>query len=167
MFESPRETQFSKGKSSTMTLPPISQSADKSTICTRLGINDRVHKLLLKEAEAARDALSRNPYSLTEQSRTDPSVAEPYRWDEISETAKHSHVLMVVRSASDETRKCYELGRYQTQVNEENWVARWYLWHSFRYRDNRPRDRVPNTGSAPRGGGTQLYYDPARDYYRR
>ncbi|CAN9132475.1 unnamed protein product [Alternaria sp. RS040] len=25
------------------------------------------------------------------------------------------------------------MGRYWTQVNEENWVARWYLWHSFRY----------------------------------
>jgi len=41
---------------------------------------------------------------------------------------------MVVRNASDETRKCYDMGRYQTMVNEENWVARWYLWHSFRYR---------------------------------
>lgn len=26
------------------------------------------------------------------------------------------------------------MGRYMTNVNEENWVARWYLWHSFRYR---------------------------------
>ncbi|CAN9084252.1 unnamed protein product [Alternaria alternata] len=58
------------------------------------------------------------------------------------------------------------MGRYWTQVNEENWVARWYLWHSFRYRDNRPRERAAPGGVGSNNGGTQLYYDPARDYYR-
>lgn len=61
-------------------------------------------------------------------------MAEPYRWDEISETAKHSYVLMVVRDACAETRPYYYMGYYRTAVAEENWVARWYLWHSFRYR---------------------------------
>lgn len=133
-------------------MPPLPQSADKSAICARLGLSDRIHKLLLvriqirperkllihlsaqKEAEIARDALSSNPYNLTDQSKTDPSVCEPYRWDEISETAKHSCVLMVVRDACPETRPYYYMGCYRTAVNEENWVARWYLWHSFRYR---------------------------------
>ncbi|EMD93569.1 hypothetical protein COCC4DRAFT_132538 [Bipolaris maydis ATCC 48331] len=117
-----------------MSMPPLPQSADKSAICARLGLSDRIHKLLLKEAEIARDALSCNPYNLTDQSKTDPSVCEPYLWDEISETAKHSCVLMVVRDACPETRPYYYMGCYRTAVNEENWVARWYLWHSFRYR---------------------------------
>ncbi|KAL6158608.1 hypothetical protein ACJQWK_03832 [Exserohilum turcicum] len=117
-----------------MSMPPLPQSADKSAICARLGLTDQIHKLLLKEAELARDALSSNPYNLTEQSKADPSVAEPYRWDEISETAKHSYVLMVVRDACAETRPYYYMGYYRTAVAEENWVARWYLWHSFRYR---------------------------------
>jgi hypothetical protein len=30
-----------------MSLPPLPQSADKSAICARLGLSDRVHKLLL------------------------------------------------------------------------------------------------------------------------
>lgn len=149
-----------------MSTQPLPQSADKSAICTRLGLTDRIHKLLLKEAEAARDALSSSPYSLTDQSKADPSVSEPYRWDEISETAKHSHVLMVVRNASAETRPYYYMGRYKTSVNEENWVARWYLWHSFRYRDNRPRERHANGSIAKGGRGTQPYYDPARDNFR-
>jgi len=93
-------------------------------------------------------------------------VAEPYRWDEISETAKHSEILKIVRDACAETRPYYDMGRYWTQVNEENWVARWYLWHSFRYRDNRPRERAAPGGVGSNNGGTQLYYDPARDYYR-
>ncbi|EMD68239.1 hypothetical protein COCSADRAFT_33187 [Bipolaris sorokiniana ND90Pr] len=150
-----------------MSMPPLPQSADKSAICARLGLSDRIHKLLLKEAEIARDALSSNPYNLTDQSKTDPSVCEPYRWDEISETAKHSCVLTVVRDACPETRPYYYMGCYRTAVNEENWVARWYLWHSFRYRDNRPRDRNANNNSSSSRGGTHLYYDPARDHFRR
>lgn len=58
----------------------------------------------------------------------------PYKWDEISETAKHFEILTVVNNAGPHTRPYYNLGRYVTNVNEENWVARWYLWHSFRYR---------------------------------
>ena len=58
----------------------------------------------------------------------------PYKWDEISETAKHWEILTVVNNAGPHTRPYYNLGRYMTNVNEENWVARWYLWHSFRYR---------------------------------
>lgn len=30
-----------------MTLPPLPQSADKSAICARLGLNEHTHKLLL------------------------------------------------------------------------------------------------------------------------
>jgi len=144
----------------TMTLPPLSQSASKSELCNRLKLSESTHRLLLAEAVAARNALSSNRYNLTEQSRADPSVAEPYRWDELSETSKHLHILMIVRDACAETRPYYDIGRYMLHVNEENWVARWYLWHSFRYRDNRPRERVPNNN------GNQPYYDPARDYYR-
>ncbi|KAG9187395.1 hypothetical protein G6011_05266 [Alternaria panax] len=149
-----------------MTLPPLPQSADKSAICTRLGLNDHTHKLLLNEAVAARNALSSNYYSLTEQSKNDSSVSEPYRWDEISETAKHAQVLALVRNASVETKPYYDAGRCWIHVNEENWVARWYLWHSFRYRDNRPRERATANATSSNNGGTNQYYDPARDYYR-
>jgi hypothetical protein len=58
----------------------------------------------------------------------------PYKWDEISETAKHREILTLANTAGPDTRYYYDLGRYTTSVNEENWVARWYLWHSFRYR---------------------------------
>lgn len=86
------------------------------------------------EAQGARDRLSRDAQNLTDQSRTDSSVTAPYKWDEISETAKHAGILTLVNHAGPQTRPYYEMGRYMTNVNEENWVARWYLWHSFRYR---------------------------------
>ena len=78
--------------------------------------------------------MSRDENNLTDQSRADPTVTAPYKWDEISETAKHAEILTLVAHAGLHTRPYYEMGRYMTNVNEENWVARWYLWHSFRYR---------------------------------
>ncbi|KAH9864241.1 hypothetical protein J1614_010175 [Plenodomus biglobosus] len=147
-----------------MSKGPLPQSADKSVLMSRLGLNDRTHRLLLDDAECARDIMSAQPHNLTQQSRANPNVVPPYKWDELSETAKHNQILLIVAKANSQTRPYYQEGRYMTNVAEENWVARWYLWHAFRYRDNRvPRSRpaAPNAGSP--GGG---YYDPARGHYR-
>ncbi|KAF2853141.1 hypothetical protein T440DRAFT_487611 [Plenodomus tracheiphilus IPT5] len=117
-----------------MSKGPLPQSADKSVLMSRLGLNDRTHRLLLDEAEHARDAMSAQPHNLTDQSRANPNVVPPYKWDEISETAKHNYILATVANATAQTRPYYQEGCYRTNVNEENWVARWYLWHAFRYR---------------------------------
>ncbi|KZM28529.1 hypothetical protein ST47_g335 [Ascochyta rabiei] len=155
---------------SSIALGPLPQSADKQLLFSRLGLNEQVHKMLLVngpvelgryhadivivqgEAQAARDRLSRNQINLTDQSRADPLVTAPYKWDEISETAKHYEILTVVNNAGPQTRPYYGMGRYTTNVSEESWVARWYLWHSFRYRDN--RDHRPRTGAS---SGNQAY----------
>jgi hypothetical protein len=94
------------------------------------------------EAIKARDRLSKDPGSLTPRSRVDAQVQPDYKWDQLSETAKHQAVLNIASNASPSTRPYFDRGRYYTNVCEENWVARWFLWHSFRYRDNRPGDRV-------------------------
>ncbi|KAF2874564.1 hypothetical protein BDV95DRAFT_604731 [Massariosphaeria phaeospora] len=147
---------------------PLPQSADKALLFSRLGLTEHIHKLLLQQASAARDRLSWDPDNLTSQSRTEPGVTAPYRWDQLSETAKHREILSTVHKADDLTQPYYELGQYQTQVNQENWVARWYLWHSFRHRDNRnSRARQTATSGRPEhGGDSGRYYDPVYSEYR-
>lgn len=111
--------------------------------------------------------MSVHRHNLTDQSRADPAVIPPYKWDEISETAKHNQILSIVAGAQPQTRPYYQVGRYMTKVAEENWVARWYLWHAFRYRcvaSNRlqmsvlivfDRDnRVPKSRPAAANAGT-------------
>jgi hypothetical protein len=39
----------------------------------------------------------------------------------------------------------YDLGRDTARVEEENWVIRWMLWHVFRYRDSRNKNRRPTS----------------------
>jgi hypothetical protein len=45
-------------------------------------------------------------------------------------------------NASTDLVPSYELGEYKTNVGRENWVATWYLYRSFRYRDDRSKKRV-------------------------
>ncbi|KAF2001982.1 hypothetical protein P154DRAFT_431850 [Amniculicola lignicola CBS 123094] len=137
-----------------MSNPPVAKSADKSVLFAHLGLKDQaLHKLMLEEASVARDRLSRNPANLLPQSQDNPDVKAPYKWGDLSETAIHREVLYVASSGSIHTRPYYDMGRYYTGVNEENWVVRWYMWHSFRFRDNRD-----TRSSAGRGGASIRSY---------
>lgn len=69
------------------------------------------------------------------------SVEPPYSNAQISETVTHREILRIYRIARPETRVVYDLGRDTDRVEEENWVIRWMLWHVFRYRDSRNRNR--------------------------
>lgn len=114
-----------------------------------------------QEATAGRDRLSYDPANLTAQSRADVLVRAPYKWDQLSETAKHAEILRIYNMASPYTRYYYDKGRYTTQVYQgvfvdENWAIRWFLWHSFRYRDNRDT-RAPRADSSQGFGGKYIH----------
>jgi len=59
----------SRGHSRSTNVRPLAQSADKQLLFARLGLNERSHKLLLQDAQKARDSLSADVYNLTNQSR--------------------------------------------------------------------------------------------------
>ena len=67
---------------------------------------------------------------------------QPYQWDHISEAAKRRQMQIVVHDANPITKVYYKAGEYNSNAGEENWVFRWYLWHSFRFRDNKREGRV-------------------------
>lgn len=85
--------------------------------------------------------MTATPDSLAPQFRDDPTVEPPYSNAQISETAIHREILRIYHSARRETRVVYDLGRDTDRIEEENWVIRWMLWHVFRYRDNRNKNR--------------------------
>lgn len=73
--------------------------------------------------------------------RGNANVEPPYSNAQISETVTHREILRIYRMARPETRVIYDLGRDTERIEEENWVIRWMLWHVFRYRDSRNRNR--------------------------
>ena len=97
--------------------------------------------------------MTATPDSLAPQFRDDPNVEPPYSNAQISETAIHREILRIYQSARRETRAVYDLGRDTDRVEEENWVIRWMLWHVFRYRDNRNKNRrAVSPGDGDSGG---------------
>lgn len=65
----------------------------------------------------------------------------PFSNSQVSETAVHREILNIYQLARPETKPYYDLGRDTQGLEEENWVIRWLLWHVFRYRDNRNKNR--------------------------
>ena len=93
--------------------------------------------------------MTASPDSLAPQYRNDPKVEPPYSNAQISETAIHREIIRIYNTARRETRAVYDLGRDTERIEEENWVIRWMLWHVFRYRDNRNRNRGAASPSEP------------------
>ncbi|KAF2248005.1 hypothetical protein BU26DRAFT_595821 [Trematosphaeria pertusa] len=141
-----------------MSLPPLAQSESKQALFARLGLTgpngDEIHRMLLQEATRGRDRLSQDFGSLTLESQRNRYIQTPYKWDELSETAKHKEIRSIVGAAGAYTQPYYMMGEYG-RVEKENWVARWYLWHSFRYRDN--RDTRGRAAAAGGGGGNEVF----------
>ncbi|KAK3210412.1 hypothetical protein GRF29_44g2698873 [Pseudopithomyces chartarum] len=122
-----------------MSGPPLAKSRPKKDLMDRLHLSgpegDYIYDLLYAEATAGRDRLSVDYNALTDYSRNN-RVQAPYRWDDLQETYRHRERMNIVARARPETQRFYQMGQYGTTV-VDNWVADWFLWHSFRFRDNR------------------------------
>lgn len=96
-----------------------------------------------EEAAAGRERTCKHKENLTPQSRKcDP----PYSANQISEMAKHREVQQIYAQAGPETRLIYGWGMIVESNNSwDNWIIRWCLWHVFRYRDDRNRNRGSHT----------------------
>lgn len=94
-----------------------------------------------EEAVEGRRRMTESQDVLVPSLRGNTNVEPPYSNAQISETVTHREILRIYRLARPETRVVYDLGRDTDRVEEENWVIRWMLWHVFRYRDSRNRNR--------------------------
>ncbi|KAF2423075.1 hypothetical protein EJ08DRAFT_457785 [Tothia fuscella] len=166
----------------TGTLPRLSQSKPKTVFFRYLGWseNDERHKrlygLIMEEAAQGRARTCQHRENLTPQTRADPHVTAPYSSAMITETARHHEVKYIYECASPETRVIYDRGVMQDGANWDNWIIRWCLWHVFRYRDDRNRNRSGgnrNTCHDLQYNGVveeavpSGYYDPVYDIHRR
>ncbi|KAF2130508.1 hypothetical protein P153DRAFT_366092 [Dothidotthia symphoricarpi CBS 119687] len=150
-----------------MPLPALAPSTtNKQDLFNRLeGLTERYYRQMLDEAGRARDELSKDPDNLVPEFRDNPSVVQPYTLGNLSATAKHRTVLKIASAAKMHLKPFYDEGAYTTTVSEENWVALWYLWHSFRHRDNKSKSSKPKDGLVQgdgHGSQSSAYYDPVR-----
>ncbi|PIA94898.1 hypothetical protein CB0940_08260 [Cercospora beticola] len=127
--------------------PALAQSESKARFFERLGLDERnefhrrVYAMMKEEAVEGRRRMTESQDVLVPSLRGNTNVEPPYSNAQISETVTHREILRIYRLARPETRVVYDLGRDTDRVEEENWVIRWMLWHVFRYRDSRNRNR--------------------------
>ena len=63
----------------------------------------------------------------------------PYDWSDIQERAKDDAMAMIAQRGDQYTAYYWDLGT--SRGNSPNWVAKWFLYHKFRYRDGRNRNQ--------------------------
>ena len=152
----------------------LAQSESKAKFMLRLGLNERNpdHKHLyhmMKVSTPSRVILSHCQSNSLTNFQEEASAGRiriissqnflrnngvqnaqpPFSNSQVSETAVHREILNIYQRARPETKYFYDKGQDTQGLEEENWVIRWLLWHVFRYRDNRNKNR--RQGSPDRG----------------
>jgi hypothetical protein len=105
-----------------------------------------------EEASVGRHRMMAMPNVLRDGS--EQSAQPPFSNAQLNETATHREILNIYQHARPETRMFYDMGRDVDGLEEENWVIRWLLWHVFRYRDNRNKNRRNGSPSGPGSPGS-------------
>ncbi|KXT09186.1 hypothetical protein AC579_7260 [Pseudocercospora musae] len=114
-------------------LPALAQSESKARFFARLGLDltngthRRVYNLMKMEAAEGRKRLLQGQASSTAQ---------------IHEDAWNAEVMRIYNEAQPQTLAVYRFAHdVADPQNPDNWIIRWMLWHVFRYRDYRNKNR--------------------------
>lgn len=93
--------------------------------------HEHIYSCMMAEALQARRHLDSDPSHLA-PSLEGTHVSPPFQYSQLMETSIHVEILAMVRDASPVTQATFQRGVYRKGDNEENWIARWCLWHAFR-----------------------------------
>lgn len=95
---------------------------------------DRYYKWLTQERRHLKKNCKRKP---------------PYDWSDINEKSKDEAMVLIAQSGDAHTSYYWNLAVPSDDC--PNWIARWFLYHKFRYRDGRNRN-------APSQGGESSHH---------
>jgi hypothetical protein len=70
----------------------------------------------------------------------------PYDWSDMVEKAKDEAMRRIAKSSDPSTSYYWNLGATSSEDDCANWIARWFLYHKFRYRDGRNRNGTKGDG---------------------
>ncbi|TVY27206.1 hypothetical protein LHYA1_G004665 [Lachnellula hyalina] len=119
-----------------------------------INLNVNGHNCLLtalpiqKEADKYYKWLTTDKHHLKENCKRIP----PYDWSDINEKSKDEAMKLIAKSGDAQTSYYWNLAG-SSPDECPNWIARWFLYHKFRYRDGRNRNLPSNGDSGKRGPG--------------
>ncbi|KAN0090470.1 hypothetical protein V8E51_019049, partial [Hyaloscypha variabilis] len=94
-----------------------------------------------KETDVVYKWLTSEKHHLKENCKRKP----PFDWSDIKEGSKDEAMRRIAQSGNSHTQWYWRLA---TETDDcPNWIARWFLYHKFRYRDGRNRNPTKSSGS--------------------
>lgn len=87
----------------------------------------------------------------------------PYDWSDIQERAKDDAMAMIAQRGDQYTAYYWDLG--VSRGNNPNWVAKWFLYHKFRYRDGRNRTQKAGDKRHHKYSSSSKYKHLSRDQH--
>ncbi|KAI9737584.1 MAG: hypothetical protein M1818_005588 [Claussenomyces sp. TS43310] len=120
-----------------MSVPALGMSQTKEELLRHLDMRSDTYNLMAKETDDVYKWLTSDSQHLKKNCTRDP----PYDWNDITERAKHEAVTFMAQSGDERTSRYWALADESTSDGYANWIARWFLYHKFRYRDRRNRNR--------------------------
>ncbi|PQE29729.1 sigma-70 region 2 protein [Rutstroemia sp. NJR-2017a WRK4] len=136
---------------------PLAMSVTKEDLLTHLELDSETYILMAKEADQAYRSLTSEKRHLKENCKRKP----PYDWSDIVEKSKDEAMCAIAQNGSERTSYYWNLA---TPTNDcPNWIARWFLYHKFRYRDGRNR----NAGKAEAGSSRHRHSHHHHSSHRR
>lgn len=94
-----------------------------------------------KEADNVYRWLTQGGYHLKDNCSRRP----PYDWSDIREKSKNEAYERIAQSGDAHTSYYWNLAAPTEDCS--NWIARWFLYHKFRYRDGRNRNSAKDDSS--------------------
>ncbi|KAH8600908.1 hypothetical protein B0O99DRAFT_681765 [Bisporella sp. PMI_857] len=130
-------------------------SQTKDDLLRHLNLSPDIYTLMAKEVDRAYKELTSNKHNLKKNCKRKP----PYDWSDIVEKAKDRAMEAIAQNGDTYTTYYWNLAVPTEDC--PNWIARWFLYHKFRYRDGRNRNLV--RGNSAYGGNEprETYSDRA------
>ncbi|KAH8819940.1 hypothetical protein F5884DRAFT_661813 [Xylogone sp. PMI_703] len=116
-------------------IAPLAMSQTKDELVNHLNLHPETYALMAKEAEAAYKWLTKGETHLKKNCKRKP----PYDWNDIAEKSKDEAIIRIAQGGNEYTSYYWNLATPTPDC--PNWIARWFLYHKFRYRDGRNKGK--------------------------
>ncbi|KAG9239510.1 hypothetical protein BJ875DRAFT_351819, partial [Amylocarpus encephaloides] len=113
---------------------PLVMSNTKDDLLKALNMNAEIYTAMAKEADQVYRWLTQERYHLKDNCSRKP----PYDWSDIRDKSKDEAYIRIAQSGDATTSHYWALAQPTSEC--PNWIARWFLYHKFRYRDGRNRN---------------------------
>ncbi|KAI9648257.1 hypothetical protein NHQ30_002889 [Ciborinia camelliae] len=125
-------------------LGPLAMSQTKDDLVKHLNISAETYTMMAKETDTVYRWLISEKCHLKKNCKGKP----PYDWSDIVERSKDEAMKLIVENGTDQTAYYWSLAKPTPDC--PNWIARWFLYHKFRYRDGRNRNvKADNRDTVP------------------